>query len=42
MREEDDEDDCGITIRIDAPTPIPSAVPSEINSPDEAHNETTV
>lgn len=25
MREEDDEEDCGITIKVDAPTPIPSS-----------------
>lgn len=35
MTEEDDEEDCGITIRIDAPTPIPSAAPSAHNSPQE-------
>lgn len=28
MAEEDDEDDCGIMIRIDAPTPTPSNLPS--------------
>jgi hypothetical protein len=41
MREEDDED-CGITIRVDAPTPIPSLVPSIHNSPKDDRNETSV
>lgn len=31
MTEVDDEEDCGITIRIDAPTPIPS----NLNSPQD-------
>ncbi|XP_074604293.1 na[+]-driven anion exchanger 1 isoform X2 [Brevipalpus obovatus] len=35
MAEVEDEEDCGITIKIDAPTPIPSAVPSALNSPQD-------
>jgi len=42
MREEDDEEDCGITIRVDAPTPIPSMVGSMHNSPKDDRNETSV
>lgn len=32
---EDEEDDCGITIRVDGPTPIPSSHPSAHSSPQE-------
>jgi len=32
---EDEEDDCGITIRIDGPTPVPSSLPSAHTSPTE-------
>ncbi|CAG2104308.1 unnamed protein product [Medioppia subpectinata] len=42
MREEDDEEDCGITIRVDAPTPVPSTVASNHNSPKDERNETSV
>lgn len=42
MREEDDEEDCGITIRVDAPTPVPSTVTSNHNSPKDERNETSV
>ncbi|XP_015786320.1 sodium-driven chloride bicarbonate exchanger isoform X3 [Tetranychus urticae] len=48
MTEEDDEEDCGITIKIDGPTPVPSVVPSTLNSPQDdsapsiKHNETPV
>lgn len=39
MREEDDEEDCGITIKVDAPTPVPTTA----NTPkDEKNNETPV
>ncbi|XP_054168120.1 electroneutral sodium bicarbonate exchanger 1-like isoform X2 [Oppia nitens] len=42
MREEDDEEDCGITIRVDAPTPVPSIVASNHNSPKDDRNETSI
>lgn len=49
MAEEDDEDDCGIMIRIDAPTPTPSNVTSAHSSPKHSRknnngdqNETSV
>ena len=35
---EDDEDDCGITIRIDGPTPLPSNQPSAHTSPTDDRN----
>lgn len=38
MREEDDEEDCGITIKVDAPTPRQRSVPNE----DSKNGETPV
>jgi hypothetical protein len=40
MTEEDDEEDHGITIRVEAPTPIPPLVSSH-NSPQD-RSETSV
>ncbi|KAI1291988.1 Sodium-driven chloride bicarbonate exchanger [Halotydeus destructor] len=33
--DEEDGDDCGITIRVDCPTPLPSSHPSNQNSPQD-------
>lgn len=41
MNEEDEEDDCGITIRIDGPTPLPSNHPSNHASPTSDSKEET-
>jgi len=40
MAEEDDEDDCGITIKIDAPSPMPTR--NNSTAQDAKNNETTV
>ena len=40
MAEEEDEDDCGITIKIEAPSSAPSRTDS--NAQNSNHNETTV
>ncbi|XP_046919421.1 na[+]-driven anion exchanger 1 isoform X7 [Dermatophagoides farinae] len=41
MREEDDEEDCGITIKVDAPTPVPTAISSPKDESSNS-NETPV
>lgn len=41
MAEEDDEDDCGIMIRIDAPTPTPSNAASAHSSPKHSRKNVT-
>ncbi|XP_076368685.1 sodium-driven chloride bicarbonate exchanger-like isoform X3 [Tachypleus tridentatus] len=49
MAEDEEEDDCGITIKIQEPTPVPSNSPSKETSPDDTasreqvnHSETRV
>ena len=41
MAEEDDEEDCGITIKIDAPSPNVSSIALNKSSKDD-NNETPV